>query len=134
MFELRLILNLYRVKFPTELEGFNEQLEGLTLAALEEMRKKYDMVLGASSASEVQKKTMNMLIYLAENTLASAGYDCSGTTTQLVSDQEFQKDLMRLSLKYLSGSQCKPEITVPFRVITTFMNNYANNAQVRNIA
>ena len=34
---------------------------------------------------------------------------------------------MRLCLKYLSANECKPEITVPMKIVTTAMQLHANS-------
>ena len=48
------------------------------------------------------------------------------TWTQSI-NLETQRDIMRLCLKYLSADECKPEYTVPLKVITTAIQLHANN-------
>jgi len=56
-----------------------------------------------------------------------AGMKLNGLTATLAKDEDFQRDLCRLSLKYLSSKETLPEVTVGVRLFTTITQiNYHN--------
>lgn len=129
-FETRLILQLYKSKFPNDLDMLRDEFVGLatmSLPDLQNLRKKCDIALGASSSSENKRKLFNSCIYGLEKICTGMGYDTTGSTALLLSDSDFQRDLLRLSLKYLSADETSAELTVGMKLVSTFVQTNANN-------
>ena len=131
-FELRLILQLYYLKFKEELEILSSELSVISLAnknlkSLQELRDKCNFALEASSAVHNKSKLFNACIYAIERVTTSYGYNTNGLTSILLQDNEFQKDLVRLGLKYLTSNETSAEITVALKVMTTAIQCNANN-------
>ncbi len=129
--EQRIILQLYQSKFPSELsilanELSYQNLNMLDLAALEALRGKCDKILGGSSAIDNKKKMFNSLLYVIEKISVYSGIECSGLTSTLLADKDYQRDVTRLALKYLSTSEMNPEALVPMKVLTTAIQLHAN--------
>lgn len=129
--ELRIILTLYYHKFKDDLRALSNDLEtnlaNKNLHELEDLRRKCDLILGASSACDNKKKFFNSMIYFIESMGNKAGMKLNGLTATLVKDEDFQRDLCRLSLKYLSSKETLPEVTVGMRLFTTITQiNYHN--------
>jgi hypothetical protein len=128
--DARLILGLYKSKFAIELKPLNkdfESLDNLELSQLNELRDRCDKILGAGSGLEAKKKMFNAVVFVLEKVGCATGVQCEGLTGNLINDKDFQRDIMRLCLKYLSADECKPEITVPMKIVTTAMQLHANN-------
>ena len=53
--------------------------------------------------------------------LFSAGYNLNGLTSALINDSDFQRDLCRLSLKYISATETQPEISAGMRLLSTMV-------------
>jgi hypothetical protein len=129
-FEERLILQLYQSKFPADLQMLGAELmmvSALPLAKLVELRRKCDIVLGASSSTENKRKLFNSCIYGLEKVTTQCGYSTEGMTALLLSDSDFQRDLMRLSLKYLNADETSAELTVGMKLVSTMVQCNANN-------
>ena len=130
--EQKIILQLYIAKFPTDLsilssELSHENLNRLDLDALKSLRNKADMILGGSTGAESKKRLFNSMIYMIEKVSCYGGLRLEGLTSNLLNDEFFQKDLMRLSLKYLSTNETKPEICCLMKLFGTMTQIYANN-------
>ena len=54
-------------------------------------------------------------------------YNTSGLTKELLMDKDFQKDILRLCLKYLNAEHSSPEITVPLKILSTMLQVNAAN-------
>jgi hypothetical protein len=129
--EQRIILSLYKAKFSAELEVMGDelsskQLMAADLATLDLLREKCDALLGASSGCDNKKKMFNTCVYVLEKIACYSGVECTGLTAQLLSDAEYQKDITRLALKYLSAKDCTPEIVVPMKILSTIVQLHAN--------
>jgi len=128
--DARLILGLYKSKFPTELKVLSKDFDSLDLmdlAQLNELRDRCDKILGAGSGLDAKKKLFNAIVFVLEKVGCASGVQCEGLTGNLLNDKDFQRDIMRLCLKYLSADECKPEITVPMKIVTTAMQLHANS-------
>jgi hypothetical protein len=129
--ELRVIISLYKVKFPTELLALSSELDPLVLASmdaaqLEALRDRCDKILGAGSGADNKKKMFNTCLYVIEKVGCYSGIQCEGLTAVLLADPDYQKDLMRLALKYLSVNDCRPELTVGMKIISTAVQLHAS--------
>lgn len=130
--EARIVLQIYHSKFPEELailanELSYQSLMLMDLEGLKALRDKCDRILGGSSALENRKRAMNSFLYVIEKLSVYSGIECSGLTSTLLNDKDYQKDVMRLSLRYLSSSEMNPEWLVLSRIITTSVQLHANN-------
>ena len=118
------------MKFPTELKAFIKEfnkLDEMDLDAINKLGDKCDKTLGCSGGLEVRKKTFNAILFVIEKVGTMNGVKCYGLTNTLLNDEDYQRDIMRLCLKYLSADECKPEYTVPLKVVTTAIQLHANN-------
>lgn len=130
--ELRIIISLYKCKFPSELSILGSELDPISVnmmdvAQLESLRDKCDRLLGASSGCDNKVKMMNMCLYIIEKIGCIGGIQCEGLTGILLKDRDYQRDITRLALKYLSASDCKPEYTVPLKILSSCVQLHANN-------
>lgn len=127
--DARLIISLYKMKFGEELAALQNEFNSMPdmdLGQLEELRDRCDKILGASSGIEVKRKTFNAAIFVIEKVGCMSGVHCEGLTATLLADKDYQRDITRLALKYLSANDCKPEITVPLKIVTTAIQLHAN--------
>jgi hypothetical protein len=127
---LRAILQMYYFKFKDDLSIFASELSGPMLAmqdldALKSLRNRVDLILGASSATENKRKMFNTCIYVIEKISTNSGFDTTGVSGILANDVVFQKDLMRLSLKWLTTYDTQPEITVPMTIMHSMVQRNA---------
>jgi len=130
--EQRIILLLYNNKFSQDLaiiaqELTNENLQRLNLEQLKTLREKADKILGSNSGLQVRLKSFNAMLYVIERMACYSGLRCEGLTGQLLADDQYQKDLSRLALKYLSSSECSAEVCVTMKLLTTAVQLHANN-------
>jgi len=130
--EQRIILMLYNNKFNQDLaiitqELSNENLQRLNLEQLKVLREKCDKILGSNSGLEVRRKSFNAMLYVIERMCCYSGLRCEGLTGQLLADDTYQKDLSRLALKYLSSSECSPEVCVSMKILSSVVQLHANN-------
>ena len=130
--EQRIILMLYNNKFSQDLaiiaqELTNENLQRLNLEQLKTLREKADKILGSNSGLQVRLKSFNAMLYVIERMACYSGLRCEGLTGQLLADDQYQKDLSRLALKYLSSSECSAEVCVTMKLLTTAVQLHANN-------
>lgn len=127
--DARLIVSLYKMKFGEELKGLAAEfarIAEMDLAELEVLRDRCDKILGGNSGLEVKKRGFNAALYVLEKIGCMSGVKCEGLTATLLADKDYQRDLMRLALKYLSASDCNPLYTVPIKVLTTAMQLHAS--------
>jgi hypothetical protein len=119
--EVITILRLYLIKFKDDLKDYQKvKLDKLNLEKLIEMRNTFDSILGANTSIGNKNKIFYSAIYFVEKAVVNFNLlDVDGLTQVLYSNQDFQKDLMRLSLKYLTVSDAKPEVAVPLTIIQT---------------
>src|ERR1700733_1819565 len=104
-----------------------EILRYKSLDNLEDLRNRADILLGASSAIDNKKKLFNSCIWALEKGSVAYGFNTSGMTGILLSDKDFQKDLTRLSLKYLTAQESSAEVTTFLKVVSTAIQCSANN-------
>lgn len=131
--ELRLILQMYANRFEDHLTILSQDLantEGMDEEELKELRDQCDFVLGANSAVKNDISSFNALIYTIEQIAISVDINIYGTTKVLLNDADFQRDIERLSLKYLTASRTKPEVAVGMRFLTTAMSMYRVNTEI----
>ena len=131
---LLLILAAYADKFPADLafieaELTSDALIGQTLGELRALRDRCDMAVGINMASENKRQIFNTCIYALENFTTSMGFNTTGATARLISNKDFQKNLTRLSLKWLSEKETSAEYAVLGCMITTFAQSYMVNDQ-----
>jgi hypothetical protein len=130
--EQKIILLLYYNKFSEDLaivaqELTNDNLQRLNLEQLKLLREKCDKILGSNSGLEVRRKSFNAMLYVIEKLCCYSGLKCEGLTGQLLADDTYQKDLSRLALKYLSSSECSPEVCVTMKILSSAVQIHANN-------
>lgn len=130
--ELRIIISLYKSKFGEELAVLGAELDSVALAhtdmaALESLRDRCDRILGAGSGCDNKRRTFNTCIYIIEKLGCYSGVHIEGLTAALLADREYQRDLTRLALKWLSANDCKPEYTVPMKILTTAVQIHMNH-------
>ena len=128
--ELRVIISLYKLKFPEELAVLAAELDPMVMARmdvaeLESLRNRCDRLLGAGSGCDNQKKAFNACLFIIEKLATLNGLQCGGLTATLLADKEYQKDVTRLALRYLSGNACRPEIAVLMKVATVAIQLHA---------
>lgn len=138
-FELRCVLALYFSKFSEDLsiigpEFSPEMLTHKTVDELEDLRNRADILLGASSAIDNKKKLFNSCVWALEKVTISSGYNTYGMTGVLLQDKDFQKDLTRLSLKYLTSNESSAEVTCFLKVVSTAIQCSAENEIKQDIA
>jgi len=121
LMELRIILKLYMMQFKEELKEFQKKdLDKMNSEQLKTLRRYFDFILGASKATSNKVKMFFGVILALEKTLTSYDLlDVTGLTRVLYSDNDFHHDLKRLSLKYLSSYETRPEISVPLTILQT---------------
>lgn len=119
--EVITILRLYLIKFKDDLKDYQKiKLDKLSLEKLIEMRNTFDSILGANTSIGNKNKMFYSAIYFVEKAVVNFNLlDVNGLTQVLYSNQDFQKDLMRLSLKYLTVADAKPEVAVPLTIMQT---------------
>lgn len=130
--ELRIIISLYQTKFPQELSILGPELDPMAMnlmdhTQLESLRDKCDRLLGGSSGCESKKKAFNACLYVIERIGCMSGVHCEGLTGLLLNDSDYQRDVTRLALRYLSASDCKPEVSIGLKIISTAVQLHANN-------
>ena len=127
--DARLIVSLYKMKFGDELKALSAEfarIGEMDLAELEVLRDRCDKILGGNSGVEVRRKTFNAALFVLEKVGCMSGFKCEGLTATLLADKDYQRDLLRLSLKYLSANDCRSEYTVPLKVVTTALQLHAS--------
>lgn len=129
---LLLILAAYADKFPDDLAFIEDELTpaalvGLNLDELRALRDRCDMAVGMNMASENRRQMFNTCIYALEHFTTSMGFNTTGSTARLVVNKDFQKNLARLSLKWLSEKETSAEYAVLGCMITTFAQSYMMN-------
>lgn len=130
--ELRIIISLYKVKFGEDLAVLGAEIDPVNmsqmeLSQLELLRDRCDKLLGAGSGCENKKRQFNLCLYAIENIGRYSGIHLDGLTATLVADKEYQRDITRLALKWLSANDCKPEYTVPMKILTTAVQLHMNH-------
>jgi hypothetical protein len=97
------------------------------LSGLETIRDRCDKLLGAGSGCDAKKKMFNAILYVIEKVGCAGGVQCEGLTSTLLADKEYQKDVTRLALQYLSANDCRAEISVAMKVLSTAVQLHANS-------
>ena len=132
LFELRMILTFYYKSFEKELAMLAEEFTQLSLAQknieqLESLRKKADMILGCASGVQSKAKMFNACIFAIEKFSTHFGYNITGTTNVLLNDPDFQIDIKRLAIKWLTSGETRPEVTCAMKLLSTMAQQcYAN--------
>ncbi len=130
--ELRIIISLYKVKFGEDLAVLGAEIDPVNMSQmdlpqLELLRDRCDKLLGAGSGCENKKRAFNTCLYVIEKLGCYGGAHLEGLTATLLADKEYQRDITRLALRYLSANDCRPEYTVPMKILTTAVQIHMNN-------